>query len=104
MTFNLVLLVIAALSFTCGGVFMKYSLGLTRLMPSLLTGILFLAGAGCQALGMRREDMSVAYIFVLGLESVLAFVFGRIFFGESVSLSRIAALILITLGIVLLRR
>jgi quaternary ammonium compound-resistance protein SugE len=83
---------------------MKYSLGLTRLMPSLLTGILFLAGAGCQALAMRREDMSVTYVFVPGLDSLPAFVSGGIFFGESVSLSRIAALILITVGIVLLRR
>jgi quaternary ammonium compound-resistance protein SugE len=73
-------------------------------MPSFVTAILFLAGAACQSLAMRREDMSVSYIVVLGLESILAFVFGRVFFGESVSLSRIAALVLITLGIVLLRR
>jgi len=104
MTFNFALLVMAALSYTCGGVFMKYSQGLTRLLPSMAIGIFFLAGAACQALAMRRQDMSVSYIVVLGLESVLAFVFGRVFFGESVSLSRIVALILITFGIALLRR
>src|ERR1039458_8063184 len=74
-TFNFALLVMAALSFTSGGVFMKHSEGLRRFTPSLLTGILFLAGAACQALAMRREEMSVAYIVVLGFASVLAFVF-----------------------------
>jgi multidrug transporter EmrE-like cation transporter len=104
LTFNFALLVMAALCFTCGGVMMKYSDGLTRLMPSVLTGILFLAGAACQARAMRGEDMSVSYVVVLGLESVLAFVFGRVFFGESVSFSRLGALMLIVSGIALLRR
>jgi small multidrug resistance pump/quaternary ammonium compound-resistance protein SugE len=100
----LILLVLAALAFTAGGVCMKYSEGLTRLGPSIWVGILFLAGAGCQALAMRREELSVTYIFVLGLESVLAFVFGVLFFGEEVSVARISAVILITAGIVLLHR
>lgn len=83
---------------------MKYSEGLTRPAPSLLMAVLFLAGASLQALAMRREDMSVAYIFVLGLESMLAFAFGALIFGEAVTWSRIAAVALITAGIVLLHR
>ena len=101
---NVVLLVLAALSFTAGGVCMKYSEGLTRLAPSVLLALLFLLGAALQALAMRREEMSVAYIFVLGLESVLAFAFGVLFFGETISVSRVGAVVLITLGIVLLHR
>ena len=73
---NVVLLLLAALSFTVGGICMKHSDGLTKAGPSVLLGILFLLGAGLQALAMRREDMSVSYIFVLGMESVLAFGFG----------------------------
>ncbi|MFN0105501.1 MAG: DMT family transporter [Bryobacteraceae bacterium] len=101
---NVALLLIAALCFTAGGVCMKYSEGLTRLTPSVVLGILFLAGAGFQALAMRREEMSVAYVFVLGLESVLAFFFGVLFFGETVTVTRIVAVILIALGIALLHR
>ena len=100
---NVFLLILAALCFTAGGVCMKYSMGLTRVWPSIWLGILFLAGAGCQAVAMRREEMSVAYIFVLGLESVLVFVFGVLIFGEAVTIVRVAAVALITLGIVLLR-
>jgi multidrug transporter EmrE-like cation transporter len=48
--------------------------------------------------------MAVAYIFVLGLESVLAFVFGAYFFGETVSVTRVVAVGLITGGIVLLHQ
>jgi len=101
---NLVLLVAAALAYTLGGVCMKYSEGLTRLPPSLAVGVLFLFGAACQALAMRRAEMSVAYIFVLGLESILAFAFGVAFFSEAVTASRLAAVGFITLGIVLLHR
>lgn len=101
---NVVVLALAALSFTCGGVFMKQSEGLTRLGPSVALGALFLLGAGLQALAMRREEMAVAYIFVLGLESVLAFAFGAYFFGETVTVTRLVAVCLITGGIVLLHQ
>src|SRR5437868_13955272 len=53
---NLVLLLLAAVSFTAGGVSMKYSQGLTQVGPSVLVAALFLIGAACQALAMRRED------------------------------------------------
>src|SRR5215213_7400444 len=93
---NFVLLILAALAFTAGGVCMKYSDGLTRLGPSILTGVLFLGGAACQAVAMRREEMSVVYVFVLGLESVLAFIFGAMIFGDAVTAVRITAVALIT--------
>ena len=98
------LLIAAALAYTVGGVFMKYSEGLTRMAPSVVVAVLFLFGAACQALAMRKEELSVAYVFVLGLESVLAFGFGVMFFGEAATLTRLTAVGLITLGIVLLHR
>ena len=101
---TVVLLIVAALAYTVGGVFMKYSEGLTRLTPSIVVAVLFLVGAGCQALAMRKEELSVAYVFVLGLESVLAFAFGVMFFGEAATMTRLIAVGLITLGIVLLHR
>jgi multidrug transporter EmrE-like cation transporter len=101
---NVVLLSLAALAFTAGGVCMKYSEGLTRVGPSALLGTLFLIGAALQALAMRRADLSVAYVFVLGLESVLAFGFGVFLFGEAATASRIGGVVLITLGIWLLHR
>jgi len=95
---------VAALCFTLGGICMKTSVGLTRLWPSLLMAFLFLLGAALQALAMRNEDMSVAYISVLGVESLLAFAFGALVFGESISAARLCAVALITAGVVLLHR
>lgn len=102
--FNIALLILAALCFTSGGVYMKISAGLTRLWPSVLMSLLFLIGAALQALAMRHEDMSVAYVSVLGLESLLAFALGALLLGETISARRLCAVALIATGVVLLRR
>jgi multidrug transporter EmrE-like cation transporter len=93
----------ASVAFTAGGVCMKYSNGLTRLWPSVLLFALFCAGAAAQPLAMRHSEMSTTYIFVLGLESVLAFALGAAVFSEPVTPVRILAVALVTAGIVLLR-
>ena len=95
-------LILAALCFTFGGICMKMSAGLTRVWPSMLMALFFLMGAALQALAMRHEDMSVAYISVLGLEGLLAFACGALFFGEAISAVRLGAVALITTGVVLL--
>lgn len=99
-----VFLISAAISFTVGGVCMKSSVGLTRIGPSLLMSLLFLIGAALQALAMRDADMSVSYVFVLGLESLFAFALGVLTLGETVSAARLCAIFLITAGVVLLHR
>jgi multidrug transporter EmrE-like cation transporter len=64
---------------------------------------LFVAGAALQALAMKREDLAVTYLVVVGLEAILAFLFGVLVFSESYTPVRIAAVSLIALGIVSLR-
>ena len=83
---------------------MKASSGLTRIGPSVAVFVLFCLGAGCQALGMRRTEMGVAYISVLGLEALAAFALSAIALGERVTISKIGALLLIVGGIALLDR
>jgi multidrug transporter EmrE-like cation transporter len=101
---DLLLLVLAALCFAAGGLFMKLSAGVTRLLPTLAFSALFLAGALLQAYAMRRADLGVVYIAVLGLEAVLAFGLSIAVFHESSSALRILAVALIVVGVVLLRR
>ncbi|HEX4749194.1 MAG TPA: SMR family transporter [Bryobacteraceae bacterium] len=100
----LLLLIAASLLFATGGLFMKLSLGLTRLTPSLLVFVLFCAGASCQAIAMRRADMGVAYVLVLGLEAVAAFLISIFALNESAAPARVIAVLLIVSGIVLLER
>jgi multidrug transporter EmrE-like cation transporter len=95
--------ILAALFFTVGGVFMKLSDGLTKFWPTVIVFALFLIGAALQTLAMKREDLAVTYLWVVGLESILAFVFGVLLFSESCTPVRIAGVLLITGGIVSLR-
>lgn len=98
-----VLVVLAALAFTVGGIFMKLSEGLSKAMPTLVLMALFILGACFQTLAMRREDLGVTYLVVLGLEAVLAFAFGIALFGESTSAGRVAGVSLVAVGIGVLR-
>jgi small multidrug resistance pump/quaternary ammonium compound-resistance protein SugE len=97
-------LILASVCFAVGGIFMKYSEGVSRLLPSLAFVALFLAGALLQAHALRRADLGVAYIAVLGMEAALTFGFSVLLFRESVSAARVVAVGLIVTGVVLLRR
>jgi multidrug transporter EmrE-like cation transporter len=92
----------AAFAFTLGGVCMKSSAGMTRPVPTVLLYLLFAAGATFQALALRRADLGAAYLFVLGLEAVLAFALGALFFAEAVSPWKLLGVAAIVAGVVLL--
>jgi multidrug transporter EmrE-like cation transporter len=93
----------AACLFTVGGIFMKLSDGATRIAPSIVMAICFVAGAVLQALAMRGGDLGVVYVIVLGVEAVLAMAFGWFFFSEHMTPSKIGGAALIVAGIATLR-
>jgi multidrug transporter EmrE-like cation transporter len=97
------MVIMAAIFFTVGGIFMKLSDGLTRVGPTLVVFALFVAGASLQTIAMKREDLAVTYLVVVGLESILAFLFGVLLFNESCSQGRVAGVALIALGIMSMR-
>jgi small multidrug resistance pump len=94
---------LAALFFTVGGIFMKLSEGLTKFWPTMIVFALFVTGAALQTLAMKREELAVTYLVVVGLESILAFLFGVLLFSESCTPVRIAGVLLIAGGIISLR-
>ncbi|MFN7916249.1 MAG: SMR family transporter [Vicinamibacterales bacterium] len=97
-------LVAASLAYAAGGLFMKQSDGLTRLLPTAAFLALFATGASLQALGMRNSDMGVSYVFVLGVEAVAAVALSAFVLEERYSASRLAAVVLVLIGIAWLRR
>ena len=101
---QLSLMIVAALLFAGGGLFMKTSDGLTKLAPSAGVFVFFCAGAACQAVAMKRGEMSAIYVVVLGLEAIAAFSLGAIVLGEKASWTKVCALALIVGGIALLER
>ncbi len=101
---QLLLMIIAALLFAAGGLFMKTSQGLTVPAPSGAVFLFFCAGAACQAIAMKRGEMSAIYVAILGLEAIAAFFLGTVILGEKASLTKMCALVLIVGGIALLER
>lgn len=95
--------VLAALSFSIGGYFMKLSAGFTQLRPTVLVFLFFVLGAALQTAAMRDHQMAVTYIVVLGLEAVAAFSLGVVFLDEASSLAKLAGVGLVLAGIVILR-
>ena len=98
------MLVLASLAYAIGGLFMKQSEGVSRLLPSLAFLALFASGATLQAIGMKQADMGTSYVFVLGVEAIAAVLLSTVVLHESYSPSRLAAVALVIIGIVWLRR
>jgi quaternary ammonium compound-resistance protein SugE len=97
-------LLIASGCYATGGLFMKYSQGMTRPLPVLAFALLFLTGASLQALGMRRVDLGMAYVLVLGIEAGMAVVLSVFVLHEHMSLARAVAILVILAGVMLLGR
>jgi small multidrug resistance pump/quaternary ammonium compound-resistance protein SugE len=97
-------MVLASVCFAVGGIFMKLSEGVSRPLPSVAFLLLFLLGAVLQAVALRRADLGVVYIAVLGLEAALTLVFSVLLLRESLSFARVLAVLLIVAGVLLLRR
>ncbi len=94
---------IAAVLYVVGGALMKYSHGVTRLLPSVALVAAFGAGALVQAWAMKHEALGPSYVVVLGLEALLAVVAGSLIFAEQVTLKTICGVTLVVLGIAILR-
>ena len=93
---------VAALLFVGGGALMKLSSGFSRPLPGLAALGLFLSGAVAQTLAMKHGEMGVSYVFILGLEAILALVLGALVFRESVSVAKVLGVVLIIGGFALL--
>lgn len=98
----LFLSVTSALLFAVGGVFMKLSHGMTHVGYALLVNLCFLLEATCQGRTLVSGDLGPTYLFVLGLESILAFLCGVFLFGETVTMTRLAGVAAVIVGLVLL--
>ncbi len=97
-------LVLASIAYAVGGLFMKLSQGVSRPWPTIAFSLLFLAGAMLQSLGMRGADMGVTYVFVLGVEALVATALSAVYLHEAFPPSRIAAVLLVVIGVAWLRR
>lgn len=79
---------------------MKASDGLSRLLPSILIFVFYGVSFVCLALALKRLDVSVAYAVWAGTGTALIAFIGAVWFGEVLTVTRIACIGLIVAGVV----
>ncbi len=82
---------------------MKYSMGFTRLCPSVFTVLAMAASVFLLALSMRTLPLGTSYAVWTGIGTVGTAVIGMIAFGEPATAARLLCLGMIAAGIVGLR-
>ena len=82
---------------------MKQSEGFTKLGPSLVTLVAMVASFGLLSLSMKTLPLGTAYTIWTGIGAVGAFVLGAAVLGESLTLWRVVAAILIVSGLVMMK-
>lgn len=100
---SLILSLFAAGAYTVGGLFMRKADGFAHALPGVMVFGCFCLGAALQTLAMRRSELSVNYILVLGLEAALALLLSIGWLGEAISPRKLAGLALIVAGVMSLR-
>ncbi len=78
---------------------LKYTDGLTRLVPSLITGVLLVASFYFLSLAVKTLPIGTAYAVWTGIGTVGAAILGMILFNEPRDVVRIACISLIIAGI-----
>jgi small multidrug resistance pump len=95
-------LLIAILTEVVGTTMMKVSQGLSRLMPSVLMFVMYGISFVFMALALKKIEVSTAYAIWSGLGTALIATIGIVAFRESFNIPKMAGLVLIIGGVVLL--
>ena len=83
--------------------YMKLSNGFTKPVPSIITAVAMLISFGLWSWSMKTLPLGTAYTVWTGIGAVGAFIVGILVLGESASLMRISAAVLIVGGLVLMK-
>ncbi|MET8980187.1 multidrug efflux SMR transporter [Streptomyces sp. NPDC004539] len=81
---------------------MKYSDGFSRLWPSLLTGLGYVVSFALLAQTLRSVSIGTAYAIWAGVGTATIAAIGLVLFGEGLGPAKIAGILLIVAGVVVL--
>lgn len=98
-----IMLIVAGIFEVIWAYSMKQSDGFTRLTPSMVTAVAMIISFVLLAASMRTLPLGTAYTIWTGIGAVGTFVAGIVFLGETLSVMRVAAAILIVAGLVLMK-
>jgi quaternary ammonium compound-resistance protein SugE len=79
---------------------LKYTEGLTKLVPSLITGVALVASMLFLALALRTVPVGTGYAIWTGIGAVGTAILGIVLFAEPATLARLGCIGLIVAGIV----
>jgi len=85
-----------------GTIALRHAEGFTRLLPSLLTAACYAGAIWLMSLAVRVLDVGLGYAVWAGAGTALIAVAGMVWFGESVTLTRVVGLLAIVAGVVVL--
>jgi quaternary ammonium compound-resistance protein SugE len=94
------MLLIAAVLEVTWAVFMKMSEGFTRMLPSVITAVGYIASAVFLALAMRKLPLGTAYAMWTGFGIMGTTILGVLLFKESMSLAQAGCVLMIAGGII----
>lgn len=97
-------LVLAAsvVSEVIGTVALKQSHGFTRLLPALLAGSCYVLAVWLMAVAMRQLEMGITYAVWAACGTAATALIGIAYYGEQASVSKLAGLAFIVVGVALL--
>jgi quaternary ammonium compound-resistance protein SugE len=96
---NWTYLVIAGVFEVAWAIGLKYTEGWTRLVPSVITGVLMVASFYFLSLAVKTLPIGTAYAVWTGIGTVGAAILGMILFDEPKDIVRVACIFLIIAGI-----
>ncbi|WP_203364360.1 multidrug efflux SMR transporter [Bacillus sp. REN10] len=85
-----------------GTISMKQSNGLTRMLPSILMIVFYLGSFSSLALALKTIEVSVAYAIWSGIGISVISIIGILYFGETMNILKVVAILLIIVGVVTL--
>ena len=97
---NWLILIVAGLLEVVWAIGLKYSHGLSKPLPSLMTLTAVAASFYLLSLALRSLPLSIAYAVWVGIGVIGTVLFGFVVFKEPISLLKIISLMLIITGII----
>lgn len=100
MTTSWIFLFLAGFFEICFTIALKFSMGFTRLIPSVITVVFIVLSFFCVSQSMKTIPIGTAYAIWAGIGAAGTVVCGIIFFGDSSHVIRLISIMLIIIGIV----
>ncbi len=95
-------LMLAVILEAAGTIYMKFSDGFTKMVPSILMLIFYGISFLFLNLAIKKLDVSTAYAIFSGLGIALVAIGGIFFFKDPITIFKVTAIFLIVMGVIIL--